>query len=532
MISGSRLAAKRSTLITIFLVFLLVLALLSWNFAGLGFSQAALAKGNEGGTDLKLKAGRHNGLVVIAPSLVETFKVPPQTITIPIFIAAEGWKGHVKHIKVDYQGPKGVISKTVPVDKAVDSVGMDFDHVMKTLQGRDYGAVKYLLKKGVYTEIEVDVSSLALEAGSLGKMTVGVEGTVDGRKAQVVVEADYQALALPGASGWYGGDGHVHTSWSPDVWFISLDSRVKYAKDNGFGFIIITDHEDGINDLWSTSNGYVAQCNAAQSKYLIPALPGVEISTAESKGHALAYWMSETATNVPNNETYLPQELINRINAHNYPYSYAVIAHPYGAHPWTDWNVTGFRAMELLCQETVAKADTISRWFTILRSGLSSTLSSGRFVVGVGNSDCHNFQAPGFKGFTWVYVTSYSATDRTAIWDAIRSGRVSASGLKDLGYFTVNSSIQGSVIRVSPGQSLKFTMVQKPITGRKCTRITVFNKDQVVVYSVTNPTSSEVYWTTVAPSADTFYVVKFEFTNTDGSNPSEVWANPVFVDVT
>jgi len=88
------------------------------------------------------------------------------------------------------------------------------------------------------------------------------------------------------------------------------------------------------------------------------------------------------------------------------------------------------------------------------------------------------------------------------------------------------------VIRVSPGQSLKFTMVQKPVTGRKCTRITVFNKDQVVVYSVTNPASSEVYWTTVAPSADIFYVVKFEFANADGSDTSEVWANPVFVDVT
>ena len=517
---------------TVSLVFLLVLALFSGNFIGPAFSQGAQAKGNEGGTDLKLKAGRDNGLVVIAPSLVETFKVPPQTIMVPILVAAEGEKGYVKHITVDYQGPRGVISKTVPVDRAVDSVEMDLHSMMNALQGRNHSAVKDLLQRGVYMEIEVDVSSLALEERSRGKVTVGVEGTIGGLKARPVVEADYQALALPVASGWYGGDGHVHTSWSPDVWFISLDSRVKYAKDNGFGFIIITDHEDGINDLWSTPDGYVAQCNAAQSKYLIPALPGVEITTAESEGDALAYWMSETATNVPNNQTYPPQELIDQINAHNYPNSYAVIAHPYGFHPWTNWNVTGFRAMELLSQETVAKADTISRWFTLLRSGLSCTLANGRFVVGVGNSDCHNFQAPGFKGFTWVYVTSYSPTDRTAIWDAIRCGRVSASGLKDLGYFTVNSSAQGSVIRVSPGQSLKFTMVQKPVTGRKCTRITVFNKDQVVVYSVTNPASSEVYWTTVAPSADIFYVVKFEFANADGSDTSEVWANPVFVDVT
>lgn len=74
---ASRLGSRKSTLMTVSLVFLLVLALFSGNFVGLGFSQGAQAKGNEGGTDLKLKAGHDNGLVVIAPSPVETFKVPP-----------------------------------------------------------------------------------------------------------------------------------------------------------------------------------------------------------------------------------------------------------------------------------------------------------------------------------------------------------------------------------------------------------------------------------------------------------------------
>lgn len=130
-----------------------------------------------------------------------------------------------------------------------------------------------------------------------------------------------------------------------------------------------------------------------------------------------------------------------------------------------------------------------------------------------------------------MYTTSYSSTDRAAIWDAIRSGRVSTSDQKDLGYFTINGAVQGSVLNVIHGSSLQLELVQFPVTERKCTRIMVFNKNQEVVYTVTNPPTSVTYWNTRAPSTDDFYVVKFEFTKMDGSGLSEVWANPVFINV-
>jgi hypothetical protein len=141
------------------------------------------------------------------------------------------------------------------------------------------------------------------------------------------------------------------------------------------------------------------------------------------------------------------------------------------------------------------------------------------------------FSSSGLAGFTWVYTTSYSSTDRAAIWDAIRSGRVSTSDQKDLGYFTINGAVQGSVLNVIHGSSLQLELVQFPVTERKCTRIMVFNKNQEVVYTVTNPPTSVTYWNTRAPSTDDFYVVKFEFTKMDGSGLSEVWANPVFINV-
>lgn len=128
---------------------------------------------------------------------------------------------------------------------------------------------------------------------------------------------------------------------------------------------------------------------------------------------------------MPANKSLPPQDLINAINAHNAPSSYAVIAHPYGSLAWADWTVTGFRAMELFSQETTAKAETISRWFTLLRSGLASTLSGGGFVVGVVNSDCHNFQAPGLRDL--LGCTRPRIHRQTGLLSGMQSGLVESA---------------------------------------------------------------------------------------------------------
>lgn len=310
---------------------------------------------------------------------------------------------------------------------------------------------------------------------------------------------------------------------------ISINDRAQYARDNGHDFIIITDHEDGINTNWPA---YVSQCNSAQSTYGIPVLPGGEIAVISDAGHCLGYRLKESASSIPDNQTLGHQALIDAINAHNSPYSYAVIAHPYSSSkPWTNWSVTNFRCLELLSQEYSPSSNTISKWFSLLRSNLSSTLSNGNFVVGIGGSDCHNFQAPGFKGMTWVYNTSYSSTNRATIWDPIRYGRVSVFGRGDFGGFTLNNALQGSVIRVSAGNTLTFKLGQQPVYGRKCTGIIIYDKNQNVVKSWLNPGSTEIYWSTTAPTSDTFYLVKFEFTNSYGSEYGEVWTNPIFVDI-
>lgn len=407
------------------------------------------------------------------------------------------------------------------------------DDVLAALVEHDTDISSQLFKKSYVQNINIPLEGLSLRDGDSIKLIVGATFSIGKKKLAETTEkltATTEVLvtiaSLPSRTNWYGGDGHIHSSWSKDVGGISINNRARYAADNGFKWIIMTDHSDGIGSFWGT---YVSQCNSAQSIYKIVVSPGAEIASSPPEGHVLGYWLSQSSK-PPTNGTYLPQDLINEVTGHNPDDSYAVIAHPYRGYPWPDWSVTGFKAMELLSYEIQASDSTINKWFELLRAGLSGTIAGNGFVVGLGNTDAHNFMAPGDDGFTWLYSDTYSPTNRGGIWAAIKAGRVSASGRKDLGVFALNDAAQGSVIPVSGSGNLTFKLIQQPVTGRKCTQITIRDKDNTVIYTVSNPTSTETYWTTSAPAVDNFYVVKFVFSKTDDTDYSHVWANPIFVD--
>jgi hypothetical protein len=499
---------------------------------GIAGATAVASTAVPGGSGHRLTySGADNELLIVGPSGAATYAIPPTTLYLPIFasVPVGGEPVELEDVTVLIQGK----SQTVPAGVWLDPQQFTADEIVQALD-RGGAEAASMAKSGWYEHLAVDVRSLQLKEGDVVPVEILAHANVGGSPVTVGLAVEYSVLSLPIRTNWYGGDGHVHTEWSLDMWEESIDERAAYAANNGHKWIVITDHEDGINDLWSaTPNGYVAQCNAAQAGHGIPVCPGAEIATtAATDSHALGYALKETAATIPDNQALVPQSLIDVINAHNSPTSYTVIAHPYhGTYPWDDWTVTGFRSMELLCYETAAKTQTIDKWFSLLRNGLSSTISTGKFVVGIGTSDCHVGVAPGDVGFTWVYTTSYGSSNRSAIWTAIRTGRVSASGLKDLGCFSLNNYAQGSVINVNPASTLTFKLVQQPVTGRKCTKITVYNKNQAAIKTLSNPSSTETTWTMTAGSSDEFYVVKFDFTTTSGTNPSQVWANPIFVNV-
>lgn len=426
--------------------------------------------------------------------------------------------------------------------ESINDIAPSEADILSLLMNAHFPKHKELFERSYFNPIiSVPVDEFKLKDGESIKLFTTVTFEVEKETRSTTAQTLVTIAALPTATYWYGGDGHVHSDWSPDVIGpnTSINARTSYAAANGFKWIAITDHSNGIGNNWLT---YVSQCNSAQSTYGIPVLPGAEITAKQWNttlsqyvyGDCLGYWLSTTASTIPANWAYICQGLITAINNHNPGYSYAVIAHPYGggtgAVSWPDWSVTGFRAIELLSNEIQASTATIDKWFSILRANLPSVLAGGRFVVGIGNSDCHYITPPGEAGFTWVYSTTYSPTNRGGIWAAIKAGRCSASGRKDLGYFTVNGAQQGSKIVATGATVLNFAITQRPVTGRKCTQLTIRNKNNTILRTISNPTTTTTNVLLYPPAADDFYIVKFVFATTASTDYSHVWTNPIFVD--
>ena len=474
---------------------------------------------------------------LVVPRFITVFQPSPKEIRIPVVAVNMSPGTGVRLLEITVSDKSGKERAKLAPNAALRSVAdvaPTKEKLPLILDEPESPDLVPLLKKS-YLNPEVIVPVEDLATGEGGAFTLLTTATFETGKAKHTVTAETLVVitALPSRPNWYLGDGHNHTTWSDGN--ESIPQRVSKMKNAGFKWIIVTDHEDEIrkNGGWQP---YVSDCNSAQSSYGIVVAPGAEIGCVQTQGdpnstelgHALGYRLKESATSIPQNKYYTPQNLINAINSHNSPYSYAVIAHPYRAVKWQDWSVTGFRAMELLSYERTASSSTISKWVSILKANLPNTIAGKGFVVGVGNSDHHRSWLIDY-GRTWIYTTSYSPTNRAAVWDAIKAGRASATGDGNLGLFTINGYMQGSVVRLPAGGSFTFKVVQQPVTGFVCNKFEIINRDGNVVKTVTNPgTETTISWT--APSEDWFYFIRFTF-QYPGSYPTEVITNPIFLDV-
>lgn len=506
------------------IVSLVVLLLLMATSGSIRASGVAI--GQPRTTDL-ISGGEDQSLLIVTPKTVRTNVMPPDKLWIPLFVTVPkgGKVKDLKEVTIEVGGRLTRLDASAvlePQDIATS------DLVKKLGENSEAPSVLTVLKRGKYMSIEVDVSGLSLKEGDMIPVTITARGSDGGQAFESAVTSTYVVMSLPSRTGWYAGDGHIHSAWSPDVVAVSIDGRASSAVTHGLKWIVITDHQDGIDDLWLT---YVSQCNTAQTNRGIPVLPGLEVTALEADGgaDALGYALSETNPNIPVNQAMTPQDLLTAINEHNPNISYPIIAHPYGSPDWDTWTATGFRGIELFSAEVATpNPSTVSKWFSLLRSGLAGTMSNGRFIVAMGSSDAHNLWGPGDMGMTWAYIPNYSSSNRTAVWDAIRAGRLSASGTGNLGCFALNDLPQGSIVNTTPGSSLTFKLVQQPETGFTCTQIVIYDTNQTAIQSFPNP-STETTWKTTAPSSDGFYIVKFVFDSY--GTLYEVWANPIFVNV-
>jgi hypothetical protein len=469
---------------------------------------------------------RRSRLFAVFPESLETYSEFPQTLEVPLFIGVPDGEGFITGVSIETMG----LHRNIAVGARITGLQMRRSEVMRAVESTGEEIKRHLYRHGVYTTVSLDISSLNLSAGSETTVLITVRSIIKRRLVTFTTEVPYRVLSMPKEEGWYAGDGHVHTAWSPDVWLTSVSDRARYAKENGLGFLIITDHRDGISD-WDSPQGYVAQCKLAQKQWDIPILPGTEISAADG-GHYLAYSLKETHSFIPQNRQFPGQELIRYIEANNRPYSFGAIAHPYDwLNPWRNTEVEGFWAFELLNRQRVATEKSLRFWRDILKRNLPRTFQSGEFPVALANSDCHNLQFPGEKGLTWVNIDDYDSGNPRAVWDAIRAGRVSASGSKDFACLTINRVRQGSILDVFPGETIEFAANAIPSTARRCIRIRIMDSDGDVVQIEPDNTSQYSSFKAAAPKSNSYYIGKFEFQGTRRRHTSEVWTNPIFVRV-
>ena len=208
-------------------------------------------------TDL-LSGGEGQGLVIVTPQTVRTGVFPPDKLWLPLFVTVPkgGRAKELKEVTVEIGGRLARFDATTKLEaQEVETV----DLVEKIKKADEATG---LLKKGKYMPLEIDVSGLPLKEGDLLPVNITARALEGEQVTETTVSSTYAVMSLPTRSGWYAGDGHIHTAWSPDVVVVSIDGRANSAKNSGLKWIVITDHQDGIDDGWLT---YVSQCGTAQN---------------------------------------------------------------------------------------------------------------------------------------------------------------------------------------------------------------------------------------------------------------------------
>jgi hypothetical protein len=399
----------------------------------------------------------------------------------------------------------------------------------------------------LYTKwIEIDLTKIKkdVEEEDYAPLMVRVNYEIDNTSCQTEEQTYLFYLnSLPTRTGWYPGDGHIHTTWSDG------DSTVRQRRDqaNSFGYkwVIITDHA---GDSSHTSQArlevsewlaYQTDCNNAQNVYPYTTVcPGEELATVEgfslppNSGHLLCYANSSYASSYGT-----CQDLINRANSAG---GFGIIAHPYNpAFLWGDWNASGFRGLEIISNQSNYSSSAVSKWDTLLTNNLQGIISgSYPKIIGMANSDVHNSTYMWGLNMNYIYTGSSSppGTNRSTVYNNLKAGRVSASSDGSLAVFSLNDYAPGSVVNVNPGtNNISITVNAECARGdyysQGGTIRIIKNGTAVLTDSFSGLSITRSY--TLTATADCYYRVEVTFNGIVGDHVeySYCFVNPVYVNL-
>ena len=381
--------------------------------------------------------------------------------------------------------------------------------------------------------VRADVTSLDSSQPSNLWLVVEAEVECKGGETRRLASTTFLDIsALPTPDGWHAGDTHIHSTESDGM--LGVDETVGHAKGaSGLAWMVMTDHAKLIPD-W---HGYVGDCERAQHSRGVLVCAGAEFAGHRGlgEGHALGYFLrTDAASQLPPADE-SPQDIITSIRAQG-PSSFAAVAHPYNwRYDWPDWNVTGFRAIELATGGgPAAQLRTRDRWFRLLREDLrawSGASGSVDFVVGLASTDSHSIPLsvmPGERHLNWVHTgTALPPTDAASLFSLLRAGRCVASCGGDFGALFVDGSGPGLVCTSHGSSPLTCEFSTQSRSGHRLDEVRLRGPRGVLGrWGGTDDDSFAIH--VEPPLEHSFYVAEFAFSDSSGRR-WEVWANPVWV---
>jgi hypothetical protein len=373
----------------------------------------------------------------------------------------------------------------------------------------DEATIQHLLKT---TTLAVDLTQFTTDTTSETAVlvTVRITGELSGQPFTVDQQTTVFLLAsLPNGGMWHPGDGHVHTSGQisgiisqpDDLTSYPLAARENYgfsdatdaasvldrrdqANSKGLQWIVMTDHagDNGGGDHMSQPafqgrleaeewSIYQAACSRATTGYYptVTVCPGEELATKEipewwvlPTGHLLSYANSSYAASYGNGTC---QSLINNaVNAGGY----GIIAHPYHlSFPWSDWNVSPWRGLEVISNQSGYSLGAVSTWDQWLLSSLNTEIAGTVRRVAMANSDVHTSSSASWgTNMNYIYTGSYSApgTSMLTVWDAIEQGSLTASSDGSFAASTVNGVYPGYTATVARNSTVSVFVTGTPVS--------------------------------------------------------------------
>ena len=271
---------------------------------------------------------------------------------------------------------------------------------------------------------------------------------------------------FPRIGNWRPGDAHVHSYPHSHCLVEPLRNIGEIAQDaraSGLDWIIITDHSYDMDaNEWQTAQG---ECAAATDLPEFLVMCGEEISVDESEtdlppgetGHYLGYGLDTFIANTGTDPDFFDwypdspdsQDCIDAVNKQRGEKGgVGFIAHPFNyAWDWYNWDVTGYTGIEVWNGGWGDyDEEALQRWDSLLVDGLTS----GRHVVGIGNSDAHPIFSYEHSAFTYLDLPFLT---EDAIVDAYKGGHAIFSN-GPLLTFKIGQETIGDTVKVNRGSQV------------------------------------------------------------------------------